>query len=421
MAGHLKLTKKGKVFRIECKGVSIKILKIRGRNDMRKRLLMLTCVLSVSFVLVACKNTESSAGITTEIASQTEIFTEMTSTEEQETVTVTETTDVVENTENVSESDTVVATEDVVEETEKQQEAAYTVTTFEAKIMYAKQSVNVRKGPSADYEKLGSLHTNDEVQVIGQVNETSWYQIMYQGMEAFVSQKYLVGTKVEIPTSGGAAEQSNPNAGNVEESDNGGTSESGGHISWSGPGTYLPNIGVSIPTLGAFNKEALNANTDGWAGDDSTTEGHNAGQTVFDTADAIESAVKNLGVTCDTGMVVQNNALEWAYTTYGSMNSFELHREPSNNRYRLEVNIRLCDGTVLDGTDIGPINRDILKYLCSVVSSTPDTLANYIYEVLEVDGSKISTSSWTSVGDCNIKIDPNFYDNHYPFYIKAGE
>lgn len=63
--------------------------------------------------------------------------------------------------------------------------------------MYANQSVNVRSGPSTDYDKLGGLSANDEVKITGQA-DTGWYRIEYKGGEAYVSNSYLVSEKVEV-------------------------------------------------------------------------------------------------------------------------------------------------------------------------------------------------------------------------------
>lgn len=74
--------------------------------------------------------------------------------------------------------------------------------------MYANQSVNVRSGPSTDYDKLGGLSANDEVKITGQA-DTGWYRIEYKGGEAYVSDSYLVSEKVEVkqptetPSNGG--------------------------------------------------------------------------------------------------------------------------------------------------------------------------------------------------------------------------
>ncbi len=90
---------------------------------------------------------------------------------------------------------------------EDSEEPTYTVTDLD-KTMYAKQSVNLRSGPSTDYEKVGSLNTNDEVCVTGQA-DTGWYRISYNGGVAFVSNNYLSDTKVEIISPDDANEDEN--------------------------------------------------------------------------------------------------------------------------------------------------------------------------------------------------------------------
>ncbi|MBO5166354.1 MAG: SH3 domain-containing protein [Lachnospiraceae bacterium] len=66
-------------------------------------------------------------------------------------------------------------------------------------IMYAQSSVNVRIGHSADYEKIGSLTTNQEVAVTGQSSETGWYRIEFEGGIGYVSDAYLGPNMVEVP------------------------------------------------------------------------------------------------------------------------------------------------------------------------------------------------------------------------------
>lgn len=74
---------------------------------------------------------------------------------------------------------------------------AYTYTDCEA-VKYAQQTVNVRSGPSTDFDKVGSLSTNQEVAVTGTCNETGWYRIVYGDGVAYVSNKYLGDSKVEV-------------------------------------------------------------------------------------------------------------------------------------------------------------------------------------------------------------------------------
>lgn len=78
----------------------------------------------------------------------------------------------------------------------------YTYTEMNA-TMYATQTVNVRNLPNTDGEKIGCLSTNQEITVLGQCNETSWYQFELDGQTAFVSNSYLSTEKVDVQQSTG--------------------------------------------------------------------------------------------------------------------------------------------------------------------------------------------------------------------------
>ena len=95
-------------------------------------------------------------------------------------------------------------------------ETTYSVVEMSA-TKYAKQSVNIRKGPGTNYEKIGSLTMNQKVTVTGQA-DNGWYRISYNGGDAYVSDKYLVDNKIETN------ETTTNNGGN---SDNGGESNNG--------------------------------------------------------------------------------------------------------------------------------------------------------------------------------------------------
>ena len=75
----------------------------------------------------------------------------------------------------------------------------YTVTKLD-KTMYAKSTVNVRKGPSTDFEKVSSLSTGKQVKVVGQSDQTGWYLIQFDGKEGYVSNSYLQDKPVETTT-----------------------------------------------------------------------------------------------------------------------------------------------------------------------------------------------------------------------------
>ena len=108
-------------------------------------------------------------------------------------------TDFVRNSEEIAENSEAVSTPETSteENSEAVVEPEFTFTEV-SKTLYAIQSVNVRSGPSTDYDKIGGLTTNQEVQVTGQAN-TGWWRIQYNGGEAYVSDKYLADEKVEKP------------------------------------------------------------------------------------------------------------------------------------------------------------------------------------------------------------------------------
>ena len=72
--------------------------------------------------------------------------------------------------------------------------------------MYANQTVNVRKGPSEDYEQLGSLSWGEEVMVTG-IASTGWYQIRYNDEVGYCSNNYIVNDK-PVKTQTASAESS---------------------------------------------------------------------------------------------------------------------------------------------------------------------------------------------------------------------
>ena len=85
----------------------------------------------------------------------------------------------------------------------------YTYTDMTAK-MYAQQTVNVRDLPDTNGNKVGSLSTNDEIAITGQCVETNWYRFEYDGSVAYVSNKYVGESKVEVQqAASGNGEKSN--------------------------------------------------------------------------------------------------------------------------------------------------------------------------------------------------------------------
>lgn len=118
--------------------------------------------------------------------------------------------------------------------------------------MYAKQTVNVRKGPSADYEQLGSLSSGQEVTVTG-IADTGWYRINYNDETGYCSNNYL---QTEKPAPKAAASTSNNGSSN-----DGSAAASETQVAQADTGASAPaaSSGVDQSALMAQYKEAVSA------------------------------------------------------------------------------------------------------------------------------------------------------------------
>lgn len=92
--------------------------------------------------------------------------------------------------EEVSENASEEADSEEVSEEEESEEPEFTVEEYNA-VLYVKKAVNVRTGPSTDYNKIGGLNKGDQIQITGIAN-TGWYQIQYNDAIAYVASSYLI-------------------------------------------------------------------------------------------------------------------------------------------------------------------------------------------------------------------------------------
>lgn len=102
------------------------------------------------------------------------------------------------------------------------EESNYTITPMTA-TLYAQQAVNLRQGPGTNYDKTGSLSTNQSVEVTGYTDVASgkWYQL---SNGSFVSSKYLSTDKVVIKT---PTNNNSSNSGSNSNSDSNNSNSSG--------------------------------------------------------------------------------------------------------------------------------------------------------------------------------------------------
>lgn len=72
-----------------------------------------------------------------------------------------------------------------------QKEEPYTFSLL-VKEMYARGNVHIRTLPCIEGDVVSVLKKGESIQVVGQCNETNWYQVIFEGDEAYISNKWLV-------------------------------------------------------------------------------------------------------------------------------------------------------------------------------------------------------------------------------------
>lgn len=105
-------------------------------------------------------------------------------------------------------------------------------------VMYATTSVNERKEPSADSEKIGGLSIGEEVHVTGKTEDGLWMRIEEGEGEAFVASNYLSIEKPVVEEESPATSESESTSGS--ESATGSTGGSTTTPSTEAPVTEVP-------------------------------------------------------------------------------------------------------------------------------------------------------------------------------------
>lgn len=171
--------------------------------------------------LTACSNQATTSE--PEPETQTETISTEAETEQISTEPETETTSLEEET-TETETEATKADEQLQSEAGQttSEESNYTVTPMTA-TLYAQQAVNLRQGPGTNYDKTGSLSTNQSVEVTGYTDVASgkWYQL---SNGSFVSSKYLSTDKVVIKT---PTNNNSSNSGSNSNSDSNNSNSSG--------------------------------------------------------------------------------------------------------------------------------------------------------------------------------------------------
>lgn len=161
----------------------------------RKKRFLLSFIILLTLMLIACGHSED---VISENLSTDTITEESKDTENDTSSNMTEET--IENTETEETKDSETSDEsdeansesefDEVEDVEEPKEPEFVVKDYDA-VLFVKNPVNVRKGPSTDYDVIGGLEKGKQITVTGLV-DTGWYRIQYNDENAYVYSSYLI-------------------------------------------------------------------------------------------------------------------------------------------------------------------------------------------------------------------------------------
>lgn len=93
----------------------------------------------------------------------------------------------IENPEIVMDTELLSDTE-ITEDAEVDDETEQGVDT---RVLYTISRVNVRTGPATSYASLGEVPMGTEVYAEGELDESGWQKVIYNGQEAYILGNYL--------------------------------------------------------------------------------------------------------------------------------------------------------------------------------------------------------------------------------------
>lgn len=316
--------------------------------------------------------------------------------------------------------------------------------------MYAAEEAIVKDIPSNGGKRLGQLVLNQEVAVTGQCKENSWYRIDYNGKVGYVSNDYLVSEKIavasenennDVGVANGENENNDVNVANGDNENNAGTgnestfeevskppipifddgtkedidwnqysSGNGDDLDFNGSVT-LPS-GITISTLNKFNACGMDT-SDGnsWMGDiysDIVAQNY---EIMADNFDAFNERYNGSVINVTNGKQI------WWRSDYANITaSIELRK--CDDHYKIIIwgpylNLEDAQARGWAGLDSHHVDQaeDALAVLLSAITPNCVELQKCIvYSLYEApDGQEPidANGNWTTIGDCQIKVDWN--------------
>jgi len=196
-------------------------------------------------------------------------------------------------------------------------------------------------------------------------------------------------------------------------------------IEWQQDSVYLEYFDTYIPRLKKFNTPAI-ASLDNWWGgpEDNLPVVTNPGLLeIHNTFEDVKNALGEQGGSKESSSCFTSyyNSITWSWNS-ASNPYFGIKKHPSTGVYTLAIKQSLKDAPY-GKWNLADWNKDVVKALLSFISSEPEEVFDAIYECLYEDMYVLSTTEYTKVGDCQVRMDPaySFKDDgscNVIFYIR---
>jgi uncharacterized protein YgiM (DUF1202 family) len=132
----------------------------------------------------------------------------------------------------------------------QQDQAGATETVGTTVEVTTSRDLNMRAGDSTAYSVMTVIPANETVLVTGVNEDSSWYQVEYNGAVGWISATYTEGdVPADMPIATAPTLANNGGGGGGGGNDNGGGNNNGGNVNWSGTWTLYIGTGGSDTSL----------------------------------------------------------------------------------------------------------------------------------------------------------------------------
>ena len=204
-------------------------------------------------------------------------------------------------------------------------------------------------------------------------------------------------------------------------------------LKWKDNSVYLESLDAFLPRLTKFNEVGV-VRGNSMVGKSETTEYYTGLWKYVEIGNIIDEELDEEGFSSydhpDPNHIVNRLLTAGGYASYewipdgtlGVNGDYVIFGR--DDYYEVVIRKSLKENSFF-GVEIAKYNRDIFKTILTLVSSEPELVYDAIYECLYEDAYVLSTTEYTKVGDCQVRLEPAYrsFDEdgnggYFRFYIR---